>query len=102
MTHCSATETREGQTDAKMDTRKVNMAGRRGTERVKDQERVKWSDGSERYLSWRDLWKTETQRLDLFVISCQPLLVYNPRVKSDMTVYLPMTGKPFLQCALLS
>lgn len=44
-----------------------------------------WGDVLERYPSWQDKWKTEPQRLVLFRISCQQLLVYNTRVKTKMT-----------------
>lgn len=61
-------------------------------------ERVKGNDNSETH----SLARHVGNRLVLFVISCQQLLAYNLRVKSKMTVYLLMTGKPFLQGVFLS
>lgn len=41
-------------------------------------------DVLERYLSWRDMWKIEIERLVLFMISCQQLLAYDTGVRSKM------------------
>lgn len=84
VTHCWAPVTREEQADSECIQRKGIWHARR-TKRVRDQERVTRGDVLERYPSWQDRWKKETQGLILFKTSWQQLLIYNVRVKSKMT-----------------